>query len=150
MSYDEPVDILVMEDNENERASIVAVLRASIADVQIVVVRNGTEALDFLFARGTWANRDVADSPKLVLLDLSLPEADGLSILGEIRSLEPDDALTFTPVVIFSDSHNPRDIRESYRCGENSYIMKPVSFSDFQAVVGNIGNYWVNHNRIPA
>ena len=147
MWNDEPVDILVVEDGENERASIVEILRASIPDVNVVAVCDGTEALDFLFARGDWTARVGAEPPRLILLDLALPGADGFSILGQIRSLDAEDALTLTPVVIFSDSQDARNIEKSYRCGANSYIMKPLSFSDFQAVVKSVGQYWMTHNR---
>ena len=74
-------------------------------------------------------------------------DADGFSILGQIRSLHAENALTLTPVVIFSDSQDPGNITRSYRCGANGYIMKPVSFSDFQAVVKSIGQFWMTHNR---
>ena len=146
-TQDKPVDILVVEDNDNERASIVESLQASIDDVQVVAVHDGREALDFLFARGDWTDRVGADSPKLILLDLELPGSDGFSVLGQIRSLDAADALTLTPVVIFTDSQAVSDVKRSYRCGANSYIMKPLSFPDFQAVVKTVGQYWMTHNR---
>ena len=147
MLNDEPVDILVVEDNDSERASIVESLQASIHDVRVVAVHDGTEALDFLFARGDWTDRVGAESPRLILLDLALPGSDGFSVLGQIRSLDDEDALTLTPVVIFTDSQAAGDITRSYRCGANSYIMKPISFSDFQDVVQTVGQYWMTHNR---
>ena len=143
---DEPVDILVVEDNDNERTSIVEVLRAAISEIQVVAVHTGTEALDFLFARGDWMDRVGADPPRLILLDLELPGENGFSVLGQIRSLDTEDALMLTPVVIFSDSQDARNIEKSYRCGANSYIMKPLSFPDFQAVVKTVGQYWMTHN----
>ncbi len=146
MLNDEPVDILVVEDNENERTSIVDALRTAIPDVQVVAVHTGTEALDFLFARGDWMDRVGADSPRLILLDLELPGEDGFSVLGQIRSLDTEDALMLTPVVIFSDSQAGGDVTRSYRCGANSYIMKPLSFPDFQIVVKTVGQYWMMHN----
>lgn len=144
---DEPVDVLVVEDSESERASIVAALLASFPDVNVVAVNSGTAALDFLFAHGDWTDRVGADPPRLILLDLSLPGADGFSVLGQIRSLDAEDALTLTPVVIFSDSQNPGNITKSYRCGANGYVMKPVSFGDFQNIVASIGQYWLTSNR---
>ncbi len=99
MVTDQPVDILVVEDNESERASMVEALQASIPGVNVVAVHDGTAALDFLFARGNWAGRAGAEPPRLVLLDLELPGASGFSVLGQIRSLEAGDALTLTPVV---------------------------------------------------
>ena len=149
MLNDEPVDVLVVEDNDSERASIVESLQSSIKDVYVVAVHDGTEALDFLFARGAWKDRVGADPPKLILLDLALPGSDGFSVLGQIRSLEAEDALTLTPVVVFTDSETAGDITRSYRCGANSYIIKPLSFPDFQAVVKTVGQYWMTHNRTP-
>ena len=141
------VDILVVEDNDSQRASIVLSLQNAIPNVVVVAVPGGEEAIEFLFSRGEWSERVGEDPPKLILLDLEMPGSGGISVLGRIRSLEPEDALTLTPVVIFSDSQSPRDIKESYRCGANSYIIKPLSFSDFQIVVKSIGQYWMSQNR---
>lgn len=142
-----PVDILIVEDNESERNSIVSSLEKTLSGICIVAVEDGKQALDFLFHRGQWADRVDEDPPRLVLLDLSMPETSGLSVLAQIRSLDADETLTLTPVVIFSDSQTPGDIKESYRCGANSYILKPLSFPDFQAVVDLVGEYWLKHNK---
>jgi len=141
------VDILVVEDDESQRDTIVEALQHSIRDVRVVAVRDGSEALDFVFARGDWADRVGENPPKLILLDLALPGTDSFSVLGQIRAIEPEDALTLTPVVIFTDSQASGDITESYRCGANSYIIKPLSYPDFQAVVETVGQYWMTHNR---
>jgi len=143
----EPVDILIVEDNESQRASIVCALQNSIPDVLVHAVGDGSEALDFLFSRGSWTERAGREPPKLILLDLALPGSDGFSVLGQIRSIEANDALTLTPVVVFTDSEAGGDITESYRCGANSYIIKPLSFPDFQAIVETVGQYWMTHNR---
>lgn len=143
----EPVDILVVEDNESQRLSIVSSLKASIDGVQIVAVHDGDEALDFLFGRGEWTERSGQDPPRLILLDLEMPGTDSFSVLGQIRSIEPKDALTLAPVVIFTDSNSTSDIQESYRCGANSYIIKPLSFVEFQTIVDKVGQYWMTHNR---
>lgn len=147
MISDDSVDILVVEDNDSERASIVEALRATIDGVSIAAVGNQKDALDFLFCRGDWRHRTGCDPPSLILLDLGLPDSDGFSILGEIRSLDPDDALTLTPVVVFTDSLDEADVSRSYRCGANSYVIKPLSFPDFHAVVKAVGQYWMKHNR---
>ena len=144
---DQLIDILVVEDNESERESIVAVLEAAIADVRVASLSNGDEAMDFLLARPPWTDRIGEAPPRLILLDLAMPGANGFSVLGQIRRIEPENALTLVPVVIFTDSQAKGDIRESYRCGANSYIMKPLSFSDFESVVTAVGQYWMAHNE---
>lgn len=141
------VDILVVEDNESERVSIVTALQASIPHVLVVSAHDGAEALDFLFCRGAWTDREGEDPPKLILLDLEMAESNGFSVLGQIRSLDLQDALTLTPIVIFSDSKAKSDIKESYRCGANSYIIKPLTYPDFQTVVEAVGHYWMAHNQ---
>ena len=147
MLNNEAVDILVVEDNDSERASIVETLKLAIPDVQIVAVNSGADAMDFLLARNQWKERVGEDPPKLILLDLELPGTDGFSILGQIRSIEPQDSLTLTPVVVFTDSKATGNVVKSYHCGANSYIMKPVSFPDFQAIVKTIAQYWITHNK---
>lgn len=142
----EQVDILVVEDNETDSASIVESLKNSIENVQVFAVHDGNAALDFLFARGNYKDRAGAESPRLILLDLVMPGSDGFSVLGQIRSLDEEDALTLTPVVIFTDSKAEADISKSYRCGANSYIIKPLSFPDFQSVIKVVGQYWMTHN----
>lgn len=150
MLKESSVDILVVEDNASERASIVEALQKFISGVQVASVRDGTEAIDFLFARGAYADRVGEDPPTLVLLDLEMPGANGFSVLAEIRALEPKDALTLTPVVVFTDSLDANNIKESYRCGANSYVIKPVSFHDFKAIVEKIGHYWMTCNQASA
>ncbi len=149
MSICGAVDILVVEDNQSQRESIVESLEASIDGVCVVAVQDGDEALDFLFARGPWADRAGEEPPRLILLDLELPGADAFSILGQIRSLGPEDALTLTPVVIFTDSQSDSNATECYRCGANSYIIKPLSFNEFKTLVDTVGQYWITHNRTP-
>jgi two-component system response regulator len=144
-----PVDILVVEDNDSQRASIVEALKVSIHGVSIVAVSNGTEALDFLLAREVWSQREGTAPPRLILLDVAMPGSNGISLLAQIRSLDPEEGLTLTPVVVFTDSTDPRDLARSYRCGANSYIIKPLSYPDFQAVVKSVGTYWIRLNQIP-
>lgn len=148
MRIDTPVDILVVEDNDSERASIEEALQASILDVKLLAVRDSEEALDYLFRRGEWKDCAAGEPPKLILLDLAMPGTDGFSVLAQVRSIEPEEALTLTPVVIFSDSQAKADISKSYRCGANSYVIKPLSFPDFQAVVETLGQYWMMHNKV--
>jgi two-component system response regulator len=143
------VDILVVEDNKSQRDSIVESLEASINGVCVVAIPDGEEALDFLFAREAWVDRAGEEPPRLILLDLDLPGADAFSILGQIRSLGSDDALLLTPVVIFTDSQSERNTTECYRCGANSYLIKPLGFLEFRTLVDMLGQYWITHNRTP-
>lgn len=148
MAKGESIDILVVEDNDEERDSIVKLLQESIGGVRIVSVRDGSEALDFLFARGNWVERVDEEPPKLILLDLELSGSEGgLSILGKIRLVEPQDALTVVPIVVFTDSHDADNIKDSYRLGANSYVIKPLSFPDFKSVVESVGKYWMTLNE---
>lgn len=148
MTAGESIDILVVEDDEGDRESIVKALRDFIKRVRVVGVPDGEEALDFLLARGHWTDRVGERPPKLILLDLEMAgSAGGLSLLAQIRSIEPEDALTVAPIVIFTDSHDAGDIKESYRCGANSYVIKPLSFPNFKAVVEQVGQYWMTHNQ---
>ncbi len=147
---DKLIDILVVEDNEGERESIVAVLQAAIADVRIAGLSNGDEAMDYLMARPPWTARAGQEPPRLILMDLAMPGTDGFSMLGQIRRIEPENALTLVPVVVFTDSNAKDDIAESYRCGANSYIIKPLSFPDFQSVVKAVGRYWMEFNKAAA
>ena len=148
MTNADPVDILVVEDDDSQRASIVESLQSAIPNVNVVAVHSGTEALDFLLARDDWAERAGAEPPRLILLDLGLPGADGCSVLGQIRALHDEDSLMLTPVVIFTDSQATIDMNRSYRCGANSYIIKPLSFPDFQTIVKTVGTYWISHNMV--
>ncbi len=142
------VDILVVEDNDSERASIVDSLRNAIKNVRVASTENGEEAIDFLMARHAWIGRVGLPPPKLILLDLEMPGSDGFSVLGQIRAIEPQEALRLTPVVMFTDSKAPDNISASYRGGANSYMIKPVSFSDFELLVERIGKYWMIHNTV--
>lgn len=146
MLCNKPVGVLVVEDNENEQASIVEVLRSAIPDVQVFTFGTGTEALNFLFSRGDWLGRVGTTPLSLIMLDLDLPGKDGFSILGQIRSLDTEDALRLTPVVIFTNSRNAADVTRGYCCGANSYIIKPVSFPQFQVIVTNLAQYWITYN----
>jgi len=143
------VDILVVEDNESQRESIVRALEASISGVSVVAVIDGDDALDFLFARNEWADRAEEEPPKLIILDRDLPGADAVAILGQLRSTGPEDALHLTPVVIFTDSQSDVNARECYRCGANSYLVKPLGYPEFSTLVDMVGQYWVTHNRTP-
>jgi DNA-binding response OmpR family regulator len=142
----EPVEILLVEDQPSDADLCLLVLTRKQIASRIVWVKDGAEALDFLFARGAYAGRSVTDRPRLVLLDLKLPKADGFEVLRQIRA---DERLVTMPVMVFTSSAEERDIIESYHLGANSYIPKPVDFSSFRQAVEAIGTYWMVLNRAP-
>jgi two-component system response regulator len=109
-------------------------------------VRDGAEALEFIFATDRYAGRDVASGPKLILLDLKLPLVDGIEVLRQIKA---DEQACLTPVVVMTSSNEERDMVESYKLGVNSYIRKPVDFNQFTEAVRQLGYYWLLLNEIP-
>jgi two-component system response regulator len=134
--------ILLVEDNAiDEELTILALRKAKIQN-EIVVTRDGAEALDYLFATGAHAGRN-RRLPQLVLLDLNLPTLDGLEVLRRIRATP---RTTMLPVVILTSSNESRDVSSSYRAGANSYIVKPVDFHEFSESVRQLGTYWLGLN----
>src|SRR5258708_18294853 len=140
------VDILLVEDNQDDVDLALHALRHGKLANSIFVVRDGEEALDFLFCRGTFAERTLDHSPKLVLLDLKMPKIGGLEVLKEIKG---DSRTKSIPVVIMTSSKEERDLIESYNSGVNSYIQKPVDFEQFRATVKTLGMYWLVVNQPP-
>jgi two-component system response regulator len=139
-------EILLVEDNPDDvELTRLAFDEAKIAN-QLAVVGDGAEALDYLFARGRFADRDPADLPSLVLLDLNLPKIDGREVLQAIRG---NDATRALPVVVLTTSTEPFDVEATYALGGNSYIQKPVDFEQFVWAVKQVGLYWLvlNHTR---
>jgi two-component system response regulator len=114
---------------------------------EIVVARDGAEALDYLLCQGAYAQRSADDVPQVVLLDLRLPKVDGLQVLRRVRE-EPH--LRALPVVVLTSSDEERDLLDSYQFGANSYVRKPVAFNEFVAAVSQLGLYWMLINRLPA
>src|SRR5580692_9750903 len=145
MNYLE-LDILLVEDSQDDSDMVLHALKREKLANHIFVVRDGKEALDFLFCRGAFAERSFNHPPKLVLLDLKLPKVDGLQVLKELKN----DARTKTiPVVIMTSSNEDRDLVESYNLGVNSYIQKPVDFDQFRKTVKTLGLYWLVVNQSP-
>jgi two-component system response regulator len=138
--------ILLVEDNPKDEILTLRALRKSNLANEIVVVRDGSEALDYLFARGDHAGRDADDLPAVVLLDLKLPKIDGLEVLRRIRSNERTRLL---PVVVLTSSDEEKDIIAGYELGANSYVRKPVVFSDFSVAIADLGRYWLIINEPP-
>jgi two-component system response regulator len=111
-----------------------------------VVARDGVEALDYLFGRGAYADRNIKDTPRLILLDLKLPKLDGLQVLERLRA---DEHTKLTPVVILTSSKEEQDLISGYKTGANSYVRKPVDFNQFVEAVREIGLYWLLINEPP-
>jgi CheY-like chemotaxis protein len=140
------VEILLVEDNPTDAELCIRSLKQHKLANKLVWVKDGAEALDFIFASGAYADREIANGPKVILLDLRLPKVDGMEIL---RRLKTDDRTRTIPVVVLTSSKQDRDVMESYRLGVNSYISKPVEFEEFAKVVAELGMYWLLVNRQP-
>lgn len=140
------VEILLVEDNPTDAELCIRALKKSNLANKLVWVKDGAEALDFLFAAGAYSERHVANGPKVILLDLRLPKVDGMEVLRRVKN----DARTRTiPVVVLTSSKEDRDVAESYQLGVNSYISKPVEFDEFAKTVSELGLYWLLVNRPP-
>jgi two-component system, response regulator len=140
------VEILLVEDNQDDiDLALHALRQANIAN-NVFVVRDGEEALDFLFCRGRYADRGGERLPKLVLLDLKMPKVDGLQVL---KALKGDSRTRAIPTVIMTSSKEERDLVEGYNSGVNSYIQKPVDFEQFRSTVKTLGLYWLVVNQPP-
>jgi CheY-like chemotaxis protein len=140
------VEILLVEDNPTDVELATLALKERNLANKLVWVKDGAEALDFLFATGAYASRSVENGPKVVLLDLRLPKVDGLEVLRRIKS---DARTKYIPVVVVTSSKEDRDVIASYNLGVNSYISKPVDFDEFTKVVSELGFYWLLINRPP-
>jgi len=142
------VEILLVEDNPSDVELALHALQKNHLANNIRVVRDGAEALDFIFCSGAYANRgeNNCHKPKVILLDLKLPKIDGLEVL---RRLKSDEETRSIPVVMMTSSREERDIVDSYRLGVNSYIVKPVDFDQFTEAVRQLGLYWVLLNNPP-
>src|SRR5437867_4222816 len=136
--------ILLVEDNSDDEALTLRALKQNKILNEVIVARDGAEALDYLFATGTYTGRDLTAMPRLILLDLKLPKIDGLEVLQRLR----DDPRTgLLPVVVLTSSREYRDVVESYRHCANSYIRKPVDFAQFTETVRQLGLYWLVLNE---
>lgn len=142
----EDVEILLVEDNPNDVELTLRALQKQNLANKVFVVKDGAEALDFIFATGTYAKRKIENAPKVVLLDLKLPKIDGIEVLRKIKA---DTRTRHTPVVMLTSSQEERDVLATYNLGVNSYIVKPVDFNNFVHAVGELGVYWGILNKVP-
>ena len=138
--------VLLVEDNPDDVELALRAFRQSDVKSEVVVARDGIEALDYLFATGAHAGRDTRVMPRLILLDLKLPKVDGLEVLRRLRA---DTRTRLLPVVMLTTSKEENDLVNSYRLGANSYIRKPVEFRKFAEAVQHLGEYWLVLNETP-
>lgn len=138
--------VLLVEDNPKDEVLTLRALKKSNVDGVIIVVRDGAEALDYLFRKGKFKEREIEEIPRFILLDLKLPKLDGFSVLRKIRS---DSRTKKLPVVIFTSSSEEKDLNNGYELGANSYICKPIDFEKFVETINLVGNYWLNLNLEP-
>ena len=143
------VEILLVEDNPTDSELTIRALKKSHLANELAWVKDGAEALDFIFATGIYAQRSMLNPPKVILLDLRLPKVDGIEVLRRIKENERTNSI---PVVVLTSSKEDRDIVESYALGVNSYVSKPVEFDEFAKTVAKLGFYWllVNHPPVAA
>jgi len=138
--------ILLVEDNKDDELLMLRALQRNQIPNEVMVTRDGVEALDFLFATGAHVGRDVSQLPQVVLLDLKLPRVDGLEVLRRLRA---DPRTRLLPVVILTSSKEEADVMQSYALGANSYVRKPVDFAQFTETMRTLGIFWLLLNEIP-
>jgi two-component system response regulator len=143
---DDIIDVLLIEDNPDDVELTLDALKVHKLVNRVKVLRDGEEALDYIFCTGQYADRDICIRPKVILLDLKLPKVDGIEVLRRIRS---DERTKTLPVVVLTSSNEQKDRIDSYELGVNSYIVKPVEFENFAKAVAEIGFYWVLLNKVP-
>jgi CheY-like chemotaxis protein len=146
INEESPVEILLVEDNPNDVELALRAFKKNKLVNRVYIVRDGEEALDYIFCRGNYAQRNINHTPKLILLDLKLPKIDGIEVLKQIKS---DPRTNSIPVVVLTTSREECDVLETYRLGVNSYILKPVDFDQFVDSVRQIGFYWMLLNQSP-
>ena len=144
---DDIIDVLLIEDNPDDVELTLDALKVHKLVNRVKVLRDGEEALDYIFCTGQYADRDICIRPKVILLDLKLPKVDGIEVLRRIRS---DERTKTVPVVVLTSSNEQKDRVDSYALGVNSYIVKPVEFDNFAQAVADIGFYWVLLNKLPS
>lgn len=138
------VEILLVEDNIADAELTIRALKKINVTNNILHLKDGAEALAYIFGKGEFANRDVSQQPKVILLDIKMPKVDGIEVLRQIKSNEQTRLI---PVVIMTSSSEEQDIVSSYKLGVNSYVVKPVGFEDFAKAVSELGFYWMLLNK---
>jgi two-component system response regulator len=142
----EKIDVLLVEDNPSDAELTIKALRKNKIINALLHLQDGEDALEYIFATGKYADRNMGDIPKIILLDLKMPKVDGLEVLTKIKS---DQRTKIIPVVLLTSSKEEKDIVNSYKLGVNSYIVKPVEFDTFVKAVSDLGLYWLLVNQPP-
>lgn len=140
------IEILLIEDNMNDAELTIRALKKNNLANKLVHLKDGVEAIDFIFAEGSYSGRKVENVPKVILLDLKMPRVNGIEVLKKIKT---DERTKKIPVVILTSSKEDPDIQECYRLGVNSYVVKPVQFEQFVKSVSELGLYWMILNQPP-
>jgi two-component system response regulator len=140
------IEVLLVEDNSSDAELAISSLREEMLANNLVWVKDGAAAIDFIFAQGEYSNREINNQPRIILLDLKMPKVGGIEVLKKIRS---DERTKSIPVVVMTSSKEEKDIINSYNLGVNSYIVKPVDFDKFTKCVKEIGLYWLVINHPP-
>lgn len=143
---EEKVEILLCEDNKRDADLTIRALKKQHLANNVVWVKDGEEALNYLFAKGEYADRSIKDTPRVILLDLKMPKVDGMEVLEKVRAHPETEHI---PVVVMTSSQEEKDIINSYNLGVNSYIVKPVDFKKFMESVSDVGFYWLLLNKQP-
>jgi two-component system, response regulator len=146
MTDEQEIEIILIEDNAHDAEMTMRTLKKNSLANHIVWLKDGESAMEYLFSNGEDRGSSAIPKPRLILLDLKLPKVDGLEILERLKG---DDATRFIPVVVMTSSGEPGDVRECYKLGVNSYIVKPVNFDEFTEAVRQLGLYWLLLNRPP-
>jgi len=140
------VEVLLVEDNIHDAEMTIRALRKVNLSNNLVHVKDGEEALDFIFARGKFTGRETEQLPKVILLDIKMPKVDGIEVLRQLKSQETSKSI---PIVIMTSSKEEQDVIRSYQLGVNSYVVKPVDFEGFAKAVSELGLYWLLTNQPP-
>ncbi len=144
--FNDTIEVLLVEDNKSDAKLTIRTLEKYNMANNLVHVIDGAQALDFIFARGEFEGRNMANKPKMILLDMKMPKVSGLEVLDIIKG---DERTKSIPVVMFTSSKEEKDIVDSHKLGVNSYVVKPVVFADFSKTIGDLASYWLVINNIP-
>lgn len=140
------VEVLIIEDNPSDAEMTIRALKRNNLSNKLIHLKDGSEALNFIFCKGEFKGRDMNDKPKVILLDLKMPKVDGIEVLRKIKS---DERTKTIPVVVLTSSKEDPDIRICYELGVNSYIVKPVGFENFSKAISDLGFFWLLLNEPP-